>query len=69
MRCGQTITNEIHFGDSDLTQVSTCSACLNVIREDDYMEALNKGWHVDCFRLVQLYVLHLLLLIGLRQEI
>ncbi len=34
----------------DVERVSTCAACLNVIRDDEHLEALNKGWHVDCFR-------------------
>ncbi|XP_043250508.1 LIM domain kinase 1 isoform X1 [Colletes gigas] len=28
----------------------TCAGCLNVIDEDEFIQALNQEWHLDCFR-------------------
>ena len=36
----------------DVTQPTVCSACLNRIHDNEYIEALNKEWHTDCFRYV-----------------
>lgn len=34
----------------DVTKQNVCSACLNCILDNEYIEALNKEWHSDCFR-------------------
>ncbi|XP_076172993.1 LIM domain kinase 1 isoform X2 [Ptiloglossa arizonensis] len=28
----------------------TCAGCLNAIDEDEFIQALNQEWHIDCFR-------------------
>ena len=33
-----------------MTKQNVCSACLNCIHDNEYIEALNKEWHSDCFR-------------------
>ncbi|XP_054717918.1 LIM domain kinase 1-like [Uloborus diversus] len=30
---------------------SVCAGCLNVIDDDEFLQALSNEWHVDCFRL------------------
>lgn len=35
---------------SDEVTQTVCSACLNHINDNEYIEALNKEWHSDCFR-------------------
>ncbi len=42
----------------DVTKQNVCSACLNHIHDNEYIEALNKEWHSDCFR--YMFVLQLL---------
>lgn len=27
-----------------------CASCMNLIEENEYLEALAKEWHLDCFR-------------------
>ena len=27
-----------------------CAGCLNIIEDDEVLQALNSEWHVDCFR-------------------
>uniref|UniRef100_A0A0P6GFT1 LIM domain kinase 1 n=1 Tax=Daphnia magna TaxID=35525 RepID=A0A0P6GFT1_9CRUS len=34
----------------DVAKPNVCSACLNHIHDNEYIEALNKEWHSDCFR-------------------
>lgn len=36
--------------EADITYV--CSSCLNIIDDEDYIQALNQIWHTDCFRYV-----------------
>ena len=33
-----------------ITGQSVCAACLNVIHDEEFLEALSKEWHIDCFR-------------------
>ncbi|RVE49105.1 hypothetical protein evm_006226 [Chilo suppressalis] len=35
---------------SDSTECFSCAGCMNNIRDDDYVCALNQNWHKDCFR-------------------
>lgn len=27
-----------------------CAGCLNAIEEDEFIQALNHEWHIDCFQ-------------------
>lgn len=41
----------LHFLIVDgITGQSICAACLNVIHDEEFLEALSKEWHIDCFR-------------------
>ncbi|XP_066594562.1 LIM domain kinase 1 isoform X2 [Prorops nasuta] len=37
-------------GGGDNTGTLTCAGCLNAIDEDEFVQALNQEWHIDCFR-------------------
>ncbi|XP_078039852.1 LIM domain kinase 1 isoform X2 [Augochlora pura] len=41
-------SNDQARGDSGGT--ITCAGCLNAIDEDEFIQALNQIWHIDCFR-------------------
>ena len=30
--------------------ILTCAGCLNAIDDDEFVQALNQEWHIDCFR-------------------
>lgn len=27
-----------------------CAGCLNAIEDDEFIQALNQEWHIDCFQ-------------------
>ncbi|XP_050457905.1 LIM domain kinase 1 isoform X1 [Cataglyphis hispanica] len=41
-------TNDV--GGEEHGGTLTCAGCLNVIDEDEFIQALNQEWHIDCFR-------------------
>lgn len=41
-------SNDLGSGESSGTL--TCAGCLNAIDEDEFIQALNQEWHIDCFR-------------------
>ncbi|XP_032691563.1 LIM domain kinase 1 isoform X2 [Odontomachus brunneus] len=41
-------TNDPGGGESGGTLI--CAGCLNAIDEDEFIQALNQEWHIDCFR-------------------
>ncbi|XP_076761334.1 LIM domain kinase 1 isoform X1 [Xylocopa sonorina] len=41
-------SNDLGSGESGGTL--TCAGCLNAIDEDEFIQALNQEWHIDCFR-------------------
>lgn len=38
----------ISYFTDDTTSV--CAGCLNIIDDDEVLEALSKEWHIECFR-------------------
>ncbi|XP_046980150.1 LIM domain kinase 1 [Schistocerca americana] len=42
--------NNDDAGDPANTENSICAGCLNVLDEDEVIQALNQEWHVECFR-------------------
>lgn len=36
--------------DAGASDLSVCAGCLNVLDEDEFIEALNQEWHTECFR-------------------
>ncbi|XP_071449114.1 LIM domain kinase 1 [Hetaerina americana] len=34
----------------DSSESAVCAGCLNVLDEDEYVQALNQEWHLECFR-------------------
>ncbi|XP_034192448.1 LIM domain kinase 1 isoform X2 [Osmia lignaria lignaria] len=41
-------SNDLRSGESGGTLI--CAGCLNAIDEDEFIQALNQEWHIDCFR-------------------
>ncbi|KAM0724965.1 LIM domain kinase 1 [Formica fusca] len=41
-------TNDVGGEESGGTLI--CAGCLNIIDEDEFIQALNQEWHIDCFR-------------------
>ncbi|XP_043509205.1 LIM domain kinase 1 isoform X2 [Frieseomelitta varia] len=41
-------SNDLGSGESGGTLI--CAGCLNAIDEDEFIQALNQEWHIDCFR-------------------
>ncbi|XP_017884402.1 LIM domain kinase 1 isoform X2 [Ceratina calcarata] len=41
---------EQHVGSGESGGTLTCAGCLNAIDEDEFIQALNQEWHIDCFR-------------------
>nr|XP_012141116.1 PREDICTED: LIM domain kinase 1 isoform X2 [Megachile rotundata] len=39
-----------HLRSGDSGGTLTCAGCLNAIDEDEFIQALNQEWHIDCFR-------------------
>lgn len=37
-------------GTGACSESSVCAGCLNSIDEDEYIQALNQDWHLECFR-------------------
>ena len=37
-------------GSGECGGTLTCAGCLNAIDEDEFIQALNQEWHIDCFR-------------------
>ncbi|XP_067015771.1 LIM domain kinase 1 [Anabrus simplex] len=42
-------TNE-DAGDTANSETAVCAGCLNIIDEEDFIQALNQEWHMECFR-------------------
>ncbi|XP_017790245.1 PREDICTED: LIM domain kinase 1 [Habropoda laboriosa] len=36
-------------GSGEIGGTLTCAGCLNAIDEDEFIQALNQEWHIDCF--------------------
>ncbi|GLH05264.1 LIM domain kinase 1 [Gryllus bimaculatus] len=37
-------------GDAACAESSVCAGCLNVLDDDEFIQALNQEWHMECFR-------------------
>lgn len=37
-------------GTSACSETSVCASCLNSIDEEEFIQALNQDWHIECFR-------------------
>ncbi|XP_011259330.1 LIM domain kinase 1 isoform X1 [Camponotus floridanus] len=44
----EVLTNDLGGEESGGTLI--CAGCLNAIDEDEFIQALNQEWHIDCFR-------------------
>ncbi|XP_031831902.1 LIM domain kinase 1 isoform X3 [Nomia melanderi] len=40
----------MHQASGESGGTITCAGCLNAIDEDEFIQALNQIWHIDCFR-------------------
>ena len=40
--------------DGTTMESSVCAGCLNVLDEEEFIQALNQEWHMECFRYISL---------------
>jgi LIM domain. len=40
--------------DGTAMESSVCAGCLNVLDEEEFIQALNQEWHMECFRYIKL---------------
>lgn len=46
----ETETKRRHTNESACDTMLKCSSCLNILDSNEYISALGKEWHADCFR-------------------
>jgi hypothetical protein len=46
------LTEEAADGAS--MESSVCAGCLNILDEEEFIQALNQEWHMECFRYLSL---------------
>lgn len=44
------IISFLDLGGEESGGTLICAGCLNAIDEDEFIQALNQEWHIDCFR-------------------